>query len=208
MHLTNKYNVPCSRPRHLALVVAAVAALGSVTAAADTTVTVLRIESSSAEKRYYEEVVAAYEAEHPDVDVEFEYLANEAYKTRLPTMLQSSQRPDIYYTWGGEGLRDQVDAGFVRDLSEPMRDGWQDIYPKSAVRAFTLDDRVYGAPLYATVVGIWTNTALTEQAGVDAQAIKTWEDFENAVVALREEGITPLVVGGQDGWPLHFYWGS
>ena len=48
MHLTNKYNVPCSRPRHLALVVAAVAALGSVTAAADTTVTVLRIESSSA----------------------------------------------------------------------------------------------------------------------------------------------------------------
>ena len=72
MHVSNKYNVPCSLPRHLALVVAAVAALGSVTAAADTTVTVLRIESSSAEKRYYEEVVAAYEAEHPDVNVEFD----------------------------------------------------------------------------------------------------------------------------------------
>ncbi|MCA8863224.1 MULTISPECIES: ABC transporter substrate-binding protein [unclassified Halomonas] len=208
MQVSNNYNVPCSRPRHLALAVAVVAALGSVSAAADTTVTVLRVESSSAEKRYYDEVVAEFESQHPDINVEFEYLANEAYKTRLPTMLQSSQRPDIYYTWGGEGLRDQVDAGFVRDLTEPMRDGWQDIYPTSAVLAFTLDDRVYGAPLYATVVGIWANTALTEPAGVNVETIKTWEDFENAVVALREEGITPLVVGGQDGWPLHFYWGS
>ncbi|GEN26667.1 ABC transporter substrate-binding protein [Halovibrio variabilis] len=204
-YISHAYTPACKRG--LTAAVAIAAALSSSIAAADTTVSVLRVEISDVEKQYYDDIVAEYESQHPDVTVEFEYIANEAYKTRLPTLLQSSQRPDIFYSWGGEGLRDQVEAGFVRDLTEAMQDGWQDIYPESAVRAFTLDERVYGAPLYATVVGFWANTALTEQAGVDIEAIDTWEELEQAVIALRENGITPAVVGGQDGWPLHFYWG-
>ncbi|QTP54248.1 extracellular solute-binding protein [Billgrantia sulfidoxydans] len=208
MH-TYQYQLPGSlrAKRWLAAAVAFSTGLAACAAAADTTVRVLRVEISDVEKQYYDDVVAEYEAQNPDVEVVFEYIANEAYKTRLPTLLQSDQRPDIFYSWGGEGLRDQVEAGFVRDLTEAMQDGWQDLYPESAVRAFTLDDRVYGAPLYATVVGFWANTALTEQAGVDIEAIETWEDLEQAVVALRESGITPAVVGGKDGWPMHFYWG-
>lgn len=207
MYTPDQPEVVRSRRRSLAAAIAVASALSSFAAAADTTVRVLRVEISDAEKQYYDEIVAEYEAQHPDVDVEFEYIANEAYKTRLPTLLQSDQRPDIFYSWGGEGLRDKVEAGFVRDLTEPMQDGWQEIYPESAVSAFTLDGRVYGAPLYATVVGFWANTALTEQAGVDVEAIETWEDLEAAVVALREQGITPAVVGAKDGWPMHFYWG-
>ncbi|MBD3896072.1 extracellular solute-binding protein [Halomonas sp. ML-15] len=203
----NKHQYAAMRKRGLTAAVAVAAALGSCIAAADTTVRVLRVEISDVEKQYYDDIIAEYEAQNPDVTIEFEYIANEAYKTRLPTLLQSGQRPDIFYSWGGEGLRDQVEAGFVRDLTEEMQDGWQDIYPESAVRAFTLDERVYGAPLYATVVGFWVNTELTEQAGVDIEAIETWEELEQAVVALRESGITPAVVGGQDGWPMHFYWG-
>ncbi len=56
------------------------------------------------------------------------------------------------------------------------------------------------------MVGFWANTALTEQAGIDVEAIETWEQLENAVVTLREAGITPVVVGAKDGWPMHFYW--
>lgn len=83
-----------SRRRCLVAAIAAVSALGSIAAAADTTVQVLRVEVSDAEKQYYDEVVAEYEAQHPEVNVEFDYIANEAYKTRLPTLLQSEQRPD------------------------------------------------------------------------------------------------------------------
>lgn len=209
MHITGqRSSQPARAKRWLAAAVALTSGLAAFAAAADTTVRVLRVEISDVEKQYYADIVAEYEAQNPGVNVVFEYIANEAYKTRLPTLLQSNQRPDIFYSWGGEGLRDQVEAGFVRDLTEEMQDGWQDLYPESAVRAFTLDDRIYGAPLYATVVGFWANTALTEQAGVDIEAIETWEDLQEAVVALRESGITPAVVGGQDGWPMHFYWGN
>jgi len=193
---------------YLAAVIALSTGLGSFAAAADTTVKLLRVEISDAEKQYYDNIVAEYEANNPGVDVVFEYIANEAYKTRLPTLLQSDQRPDIFYSWGGEGLRDQVEAGFVRDITAEMQDGWQDIYPASAVSAFTLNDQIYGAPLYATVVGLWVNTALTEQAGVELDSLKTWDGLKDAVTALRANDITPMVVGGKDGWPIHFYWGS
>ena len=36
--------------------------------------------------------------------------------------------------------------------------------------------------------------------------IKTWDDLLAAVKKLKAAGITPLVVGGADKWPLHFYW--
>ncbi|RFA26576.1 ABC transporter substrate-binding protein [Alkalilimnicola ehrlichii] len=207
MHISARHNKAWPRSRGWVAAIAAALAVSSIEAAADTTVRLLRVEISDAEKQYYDEIIAEYEAQNPDVNVEFQYIANEAYKTRLPTLLQSRQRPDIFYSWGGEGLRDQVEAGFVRDITEEMNDGWADLYPESAVGAFTLDGRVYGAPLYATVVGFWANAALTEQAGVDIDDVETWDDLKNAVVALREQGITPVAVGGRDGWPMHFYWG-
>lgn len=207
MRFYDNHKISSLNPTWISAAVAVVSVLGSFAAAADTTVKVLRVEISDVEKQYYDDVVAEYEAQNPDVSVEFEYIANEAYKTRLPTLLQSDQRPDIFYSWGGEGLRDQVEAGFVRDLTEDMQDGWQELYPESAVRAFTLDERVYGAPLYATLVGFWVNTELTEQAGVDIDEIETWDDLKDAVATLRENGVTPAVVGGKDGWPMHFYWG-
>lgn len=209
MHIDKQQQLKTPRiKRWLTLTAVLASGLGSFTVAADTTIRVLRVEISDVEKQYYEDVVAQYEAQNPDIDVVFEYIANEAYKTRLPTLLQSNQRPDIFYSWGGEGLRDQVEAGFVKDLTDNMQADWQDLYPESAVSAFTLDGRIYGAPLYATVVGFWANTALTEQVGIDLASLETWQGLEQAIVTLRENGITPAVVGGQDGWPIHFYWGS
>ncbi len=117
----NKRDGARLRRSYLMAAMAAASSLTSGVAVADTTVNVLRVEVSDAEKQYYNEVVAEYEARHPDVNVEFDYIANEAYKTRLPTLLQSDQRPDIFYSWGGEGLRDKVNAGFVRDLTELCR---------------------------------------------------------------------------------------
>ena len=37
-------------------------------------------------------------------------------------------------------------------------------------------------------------------------SIKTWDDLLGAVKKLKAAGITPIVVGGADKWPLHFYW--
>lgn len=182
-------------------------ALGATTASAQTTIEVLRAETTNVEKAINEQAAKDFEALHPDVDVKFEYLANEAYKQKLPTLLQSDARPDIYYSWGGGVLRDQAKAGFVEDITSQVGDEWAKTYSPAGIKAFTVDGKIVGAPMNATEVVFWTNLALAKKAGIDISKIKTWDDFLAAVKKAKDAGVTPIMVGGKDKWPLHFFYG-
>ena len=184
----------------------AVALAAGAAHAQQTEINILRVQPSDPEQAFYAEVEAAYEAQNPDVDVVFEYIANEAYKSKLPTLLQSDARPDIFYSWGGETLREQSEAGFLRPISDVVPDDILTLFPEAALNTYTVDGSLVGLPLYATEVVFWVNTDLTEQAGVDHTTIETWDDFLGAVQTLKDAGITPIVAGGQDKWPVHFYW--
>lgn len=176
-------------------------------AMADATVHILRAETTVEEKAFNDKVAAGYEAGHAGVDVQFDYLANEAYKQKLATLLQSDSRPDIFYSWGGGVLADQANAGYLQDISAQMTGDWASKLSPAAVNAFTIDGKVYGAPLNASDVSFWVNNKLAKQTGVDVTAIKTWADFLAAVKTIKNAGLTPIIVGGKDKWPLHFYYG-
>ncbi len=49
--------------------------------------------------------------QHKGVKVQFKYLENEAFKAKLPTMLQSDDRPDLFYSWAGGVMQAQDKAG-------------------------------------------------------------------------------------------------
>ncbi|MDU6241657.1 MAG: extracellular solute-binding protein, partial [Bradyrhizobium sp.] len=55
-------------------------------------------------------------------------------------------------------------------------------------------------------VGFLCNKELMAKAKIDPAAIKSWDDLLGAVKTLKAAGVTPIVVGGADKWPLHFYW--
>ncbi len=119
----------------------AVCSLCTVAAQADTTINILRVETGDpAQKAYLSTIGKDYEASHPGVKVNFEYLANEAYKSKLPTLLQSDAAPDIFYSWGGQTLADQAKAGFLKDISGLLNSDFLDTVPKSAVNAYSVDD--------------------------------------------------------------------
>ncbi len=56
------------------------------------------------------------------------------------------------------------------------------------------------------VVSFFYNKDLFKKAGVEADSIKTWDDFLATVKKIKDAGITPIAVGGGDKWPVHFYW--
>lgn len=189
-----------------AALAAAIAVLAGPAAFAQTEITVLRVAVNDEQEAYLAAIAEAFEAQNEGVTVNFEYVANEAYKSRLPTLLQSNARPDIFYSWGGETLVEQAAAGFLQPIDDLLPEGFSDTIPEAGLQAFSVDGALYGVPQYATEVVFWTNTALTDQAGIDIDAIQSWDDFLAAVQTLKDAGITPIVVGGQDKWPLHFYW--
>jgi ABC-type glycerol-3-phosphate transport system substrate-binding protein len=66
---------------------------------ADTNVIVIHISENPTQKALWEKIAQDYNASHKGVNVQVKYLENEAFKAKLPTMLQSDSRPDIFYSW-------------------------------------------------------------------------------------------------------------
>lgn len=185
---------------------AGVALAWSVAAAsAQTTVKWLHIEVNPNQVKLWEEVARAYEAKNPGVKVEMSFLENEAYKAKAPTLLQSKDRPHIILSWAGGVLQSQVEAGVIEDITEQAK-GFVDTLAPAAVEAFKVNGKLYGVPMNLSQVGFMYNKELFAKAGVDATKIKSWDDLLGAVKQIKAAGITPIVVGGADKWPLHFYW--
>ncbi len=185
------------------------ASFGAGAATAQTVVKWLHLEAVPAFVEKWEEIAQRYEADHPDVDVQLQFLENEAFKAKLPTLLQSSDAPHFFYSWGGGVLRQQSATGALMDLTDQMNaegGAWGQTYNPAALKGFTFDDRVFAVPFKMGTISFFYNKELFAKAGLEADTIKTWDDFLGAVTKLKEAGITPIAGGGGDKWPLHFYW--
>jgi raffinose/stachyose/melibiose transport system substrate-binding protein len=191
--------------RHYSFFAAACLAALTAPAFADTQVNVLHVSDNAGQKAIWDQIAKDYNAAHPGVNVQFKYLENEAFKAKLPTMLQADEsRPDLFYSWGGGVMQDQDKAGFLKDITKDA--SWESELAPTAVDAFKINGKVVGVPFEVGEVVFYYNKKLFEKGGVKAEDIKTWDDFLGAVKKLKAAGITPLVVGAGEKWPMHFYY--
>ena len=61
-----------------------------------------------------------FEAKNPGVSIQPQYLENEAYKSKLTTLLQSRDKPAMFYSWAGRcvAARRSMPAS-CEDLTRP-----------------------------------------------------------------------------------------
>ena len=191
--------------RTLALASCCILALAAP-ALADTTITILHVNDNKTAVKIWDQSAADYNASHKGVKVQFKYLENEAFKAKLPTMLQSQDsRPDAFYSWGGGVLDAQTKAGFLKDIKGEVGDVANKLSP-TAVAAFTVDGKLYGLPFDTDAVPIFYNKALFAKAGVKPEDMQSWDGFLAAVKKLKAAGVTPIVVGAGEKWPMHFWY--
>lgn len=183
--------------------------LGAASASAATVVKWMHVELDPKSVAVWEEIAKEYEAKHPDVDVQLQFLENEAFKAKLPTLLQSNDVPDFFYSWGGGVLEEQSKTGALKDLTEVFdADGGKlrQAYNASAIDGLSFDGKVWAVPYRVSLVSFFYNKELFAKAGVKAEDIKTWDDFSATVKKIKEAGIVPIAGGGGEKWPIHFYW--
>jgi len=182
-------------------------ALGGQAVLADT-VKMLSIEPNiQAGKDFYLNAKKDFEAKNPGTSIQLEFLDDASYKAKLPTLLQSNARPDVFFTWTGGAFQEQAKAGILKDISAEVNAGWKDTFSPGGMEALNYKGKYYGAPMYAAAVVLWYNKKLLAQAKVDPASIQNWDDFLGAVTKVKAAGVTPIVVGGKDKWPLAFYYG-
>ena len=152
---------------------------------------------------YYQQVADDYMAENPNVTIEIEAMAHEDMVTQLEAAFQSGNMPDIYMERGGGELRQHVEAGLTKDISDQAAETIEAI--GASANGWQIDGKTYGLPFSLGVVGFWYNTQIWEENGVEVP--ETWDDFYQAIETLKANGVDPLSVGAADAWPLaHYYY--
>ncbi|MFI5677690.1 extracellular solute-binding protein [Streptomyces cellulosae] len=169
-----------------------------------TTIEWWNISTTEPAKGVWAALAKKFEAQNPDVKVKIVQLENDAYKSKMTTLIASGKLPDIFHTWGGGVLKQQVDAGLVEDLTDRTKP-WADGLLKVAREPYLLDGKVYGIPFDIGMIGFWYNKTLFKQAGVSTPPT-TWTGFLDAVGKLKAKGITPIALAGKEKWPEMYYW--
>ncbi|SEC02848.1 ABC transporter substrate-binding protein [Microbacterium hydrocarbonoxydans] len=154
---------------------------------------------------YFEDLANAYEAEHPDVEIELIQETDQSIKDKTKTLTASAALPDIYFTWTGDWAENFVGGGLAADLSELIAPGteWGDRFGEASLSAFQYDGKYYGIPLYNNGKFMGYNKAAFAAAGIEVPT--TFEELVDTCGPLRAAGYEPIAFGNKDGWPaLHY----
>jgi raffinose/stachyose/melibiose transport system substrate-binding protein len=180
----------------------------TATPAEPVTINWWHITTQEEQKAVWQTLADEYVALHPNVTLEIQVLENEAFKTKLTTVMQSGDPPDIFQSWGGGVLNEYAEAGLLRSIDAELdADGgaWRNSFGAGALGVYAYKGVNYGVPWDMGMIGWWYNKALFSQAGIEAFPT-TWTEFTDGVTALKDAGIVPISVGMGDKWPGMHMW--
>ncbi|MCZ7459956.1 ABC transporter substrate-binding protein [Streptomyces sp. WMMC940] len=119
----------------------------------------------------------------------------------LGTKIAGGSPPDVAMLPQVGAVKQAVDQKWAKplgpaakaELARNYAKGWQDLG--------SVDGTPYGVYFKAANKSlVWYNNAVFENAG--ASVPKTWKDFLKTAETIYASGVTPVSVGGADGWTL------
>ena len=155
-------------------------------------------------KTYWAKVANDFTALHPTVTIQIEAIeTNQLQRTRIPAALLTNDPPDVFQAWGGGEIREQAEAGYLKDITDQTQAEVANI--GSAAGIWQADGRQYGLPYRMGIEGLWYNKTLFTQAGITA-APTTFAELNEVVTKLKAINVTPIAVGAGDKWPAAHWW--
>ncbi len=177
---------------------------GGATTPSKVTVNWWHISTTDPGKTDLQNIANQYMKAHPNVTIKITILENDAFKSKLTTVMQSGKPPDLFHSWGGGVMQQYAEAGLLKDITPQLQGDWGNSFNQSALNVYGANGKYYGVPWDMGAVGFWYNKAIFTKLGIEAP--QTWTAFLNVVKQIKAAGITPLAVGEKEKWPGHFYW--
>ncbi|MDR2567469.1 MAG: extracellular solute-binding protein [Bifidobacteriaceae bacterium] len=135
-----------------------------------------------------------------NVEFTYETYENEAYKTKLASLMASDSATDVFFTWTAGYLQPFVEGGKVYEIGQLLdKDAeWKDRFNEGAFGPVSFDGKIYAVPHTQAVAVMYYNTRLFEENNVAVPT--TYDEFVAAVATFKDAGIAPVSVPVKDAW--------
>ena len=153
--------------------------------------------SDPAPKKAFEDVIAGFEAENPDVQVTLNLFDHEGYKTSIRNFL-TAEAPDLATWYAGNRMLPYVNAGLFEAVDDVWEENGLNKSLASAAASMTIDGKKWGVPYTYYQWGVYYRKDLF--AANDIAVPTNWAEFKAAGAKLTAAGITPITIGTKYLW--------
>ncbi|MGX1162909.1 carbohydrate ABC transporter substrate-binding protein (CUT1 family) [Arthrobacter sp. SLBN-100] len=128
-----------------------------------------------------------------------------SYIQKLETLAAANKLPELFDTDATPFAQQLAKQGKMVDAEKLLKslDIYDDYRPGALDYQRFDDGSLFMIPFQFELEFIWYNKALLEKAGVDVPT--SLDDLPAMCTSLRNAGITPIAIDGQDQWPLERY---
>ena len=159
---------------------------------------------------YFNQVIANFEKQNPDIRVEMEYVENETYKEKIRVLVSSNDIPDVFISWSDTFALNLVRSGRIRILNEMLAKdkAFAESFIQSQILPFTFDENVYGLPLTIDGKVFAYNKEIFNRAGI-TKIPETFSELISTLETLKRAGWDePLIEGLSLAWTIGHYQGT
>ncbi len=155
---------------------------------------------------FYDEVIAAFEAENPDIKVVQTPILNTEYFTVLASAMANQSGPDVMQMKCYGQLQSYIDSNYLVALDDliPELAEFSDGARRGA--ASNKDGKVYGVPAWNQTMLCYYNIDIYNELGLTVPT--TWDEFISNLQACKDAGYDGLANGTKEGWCVEFLFGG
>ena len=150
---------------------------------------------------YFDELIASFEKDHPNIKIEVESYDDASIKDKLRILMGAGDAPDIFFSWSGEFAQKFIRNNAVLDLTPYLEEdsAWKDSIMEAGLEPFSDGQgKYYGIPLRINGKFFVYNKDIFDKVGVSAPT--TYDEFLTVCEKIKQAGITPIAFGNINPW--------
>ncbi|MFK0019872.1 extracellular solute-binding protein [Streptomyces sp. NPDC090798] len=160
----------------------------------------------SVSAQFQNEFVKGFETAHPDIKVKVQIQEWDGIGEKVTAALASNDAPDVIET-GNTQVAQFAQSGGLLDLSDKADDLGGKNWLKGLAEPGVYEGKQYGVPYYAANRVVIYRTDLFKEAGIDATAVKTRDQWIAATKRLNTADTQGIYLPGQNWYTLAgFVW--
>jgi raffinose/stachyose/melibiose transport system substrate-binding protein len=173
------------------------AAGGAGTAPAKTVIEFWSWNNEGSYPIVHEDAEKRYEADHPDVDIQREYISYSEYLVKLKAVLSGEEAPDAFQIpWAGE-YTELARSGKLVPLTDYLKSGFPQFFP-NIMNAISVDGNAWAVPLDLNTLQIAWNQTMFQDLGLAKPQSR--DDLIAVAKSLQKNGKFAVALGTKDLW--------